>query len=99
MDADEQRRQISDSKLKLSPLPFTFYMVEWDRAAARKKANCAVVHYSTFLDNTFEKNYIKNDNGVEGIRLDGDFRCPGGVERVSAPASDMSTTKKDGTWH
>ena len=73
-------------------------MLRWHRATPRQKASCPGSHYYTFLVNTFENNFIKYDNGVEGIRVDGDFRCPGGVERLPPPVPDMHTQNKDGTW-
>lgn len=75
------------------------YMMKWHHATVRQRTSCAGSHYYNFLDNIFQKNFIKYDNGVEGIRLNGDFRCPGGVERVPPPVPDMLTKKEDGTWH
>ena len=42
---------------------------------------------------------IKYDDGVEGIRTEGEFRVPGGIERLPRPVPDLCTKKADGTWH
>ena len=39
-------------------------------------------HYYKFLEDKFEEHYIRYDNGVEGIRVEGDSWCPAGIRRV-----------------
>ncbi len=37
-------------------------------------------------------------NGVEGIRMEGEFRCPTVAQRLPPPVPDLSISKKDGSW-
>jgi len=74
-------------------------MLAWHRSPTRQKESQPGSNYYKFLQDKFEEHYIKYDNGVEGIRVQGDFRCPTGISRVPPPVPDLSTTRNDGTWH
>ena len=73
-------------------------MLKWHRATKRQKEAAAGSRYYKFLEDKFEEHYIRYDNGVEGIRVEGDFRCPAGISRVPPPVPDLSTAQ-DGVWH
>ena len=73
-------------------------ILAWHQCAAGKKASIPGSTYYQYLCDQFTKHYIRYYNGVEGIRIHGEFRCPGGITRVPPPGPDLSTTKADGTW-
>ena len=74
-------------------------MLKWHKDTPHQKPSCAGAKYYSFLDSVFDKQFIKYDNGVEGIRIEGEFRVRGGIERLPPPVPDLSTKKADGTWH
>ena len=61
------------------------------KATPRQKPSCAGAKYYSFLDSVFDKQFIKYDNGVEGIRTEGEFRVLGGIEKLLPPVPDLST--------
>ena len=75
------------------------YLMKWHHATVHQRTSCAGSHYHSFLDNTFQKTFIKYDNDVEGLRLDGDFRCPGDVKECPPPTRAWLIKKEDDTWH
>ena len=66
--------------------------------AGKKMRECAGSAYFRKLQDTFDNNYLKYDNGVEGIRKNGDFRCPN-VRRIPPPVPNLHSKDDDGTWH
>ena len=73
-------------------------MLNWHHASACQKASTAGSNYYSFLENKFETNYIRYDNGVEGIRMEGELRCPATVHRVPPPVPDLTTSKENRSW-
>jgi hypothetical protein len=74
-------------------------MIKWHKSTTRQKQLAAGSNYYNFLLEKYEEHYITYDNGVEGIRLHGEFRCPTPIARVPPPVPDLSMTKSDNTWH
>ena len=61
------------------------YMCQWHKATPRQKKDCPGSSYYSFINECFDKYFIKFDNGVEGIRQEGQFRCPLEVKRLPPP--------------
>ena len=57
-------------------------MLNWHPASTCKKTSTAGSNYYSLLKQKFETNYIRYDNGVEGIRVEGEFRCPAATHKV-----------------
>jgi hypothetical protein len=64
-------------------------ILAWHKSSSKKKLSMPGSNYYQ---------YLRYDNGVEGIRIRGNFRCPGGITRVPPPVPDLSVVKCDGTW-
>ena len=63
-------------------------MCQWHKATVAtpwQKKDCPGSSYYSFLNECFDKYFIKFDNGVEGIRQEGQFRCPLEVKRLPPP--------------
>lgn len=73
-------------------------MLTWHKSTTRQKQSVPGSNYYQFLQDTFSEHYVKYDNGVEGIRKQGNFRCPVEIKRVPPPVPDLFTTRNDGTW-
>ena len=74
-------------------------MLMWHHASSHRKLSAATSNHYSFLEETNEKNYIRYDNGVEGIRVDRKFRYPASVQKVPAPLPDLTTSKEGASWH
>lgn len=74
-----------------------YFMKKWLNTSTAKKDNSPGSFYYTYLEDMFTKQFIKYDNGIEGIKVEGEMRCPD-VKRIPPPVPDLSSAV-NGKWH
>ncbi len=75
------------------------YMLQYHKAPKGKKDACAGSAYMHFLERKQEAIYIRYNNGIEGIRLDNQFRGPEMPQRIQTPVPNLNDKDKSGVWH
>ena len=68
-------------------------------SSAKALSQCPGHSYYQFLQQKHKEIYVRYNNGIEGLRTEGEFRCPYQVKRIPAPLPDYARQASGQGFH